>query len=156
VIFASSLLALPATLATFIQAPWAKSLAAFFDYSQPWYTVIYAALIFGFTFFYTSMVFNPVEVADNIRKYGGFIPGVRAGRPTADMLGRVVNRITFVGALFLALIAILPSFMMQLTGLSGFQALSGTAMLIVIGVALETMKQIEAQLVMRHYDGFLK
>ncbi len=156
VIFASSLLALPATLATFIQAPWAKSLAAFFDYSQPWYTVIYAALIFAFTFFYTSMVFNPVEVADNIRKYGGFIPGVRAGRPTADMLGRIVNRITFVGALFLALIAILPTFMMQLTGLPGFQALSGTAMLIVIGVALETMKQIEAQLVMRHYDGFLK
>ena len=154
VIFASSLLALPATLAAFTEASWAKSLAAFFDYTQPWYTLIYAALIVSFTYFYTSMIFNPLEVADNLRKYGGFIPGVRPGRPTAELLNRVVNRITFVGALFLALVAILPSFMMQLTGLPGFQALSSTAMLIVIGVALETLKQIEAQLVMRHYDGF--
>ena len=117
---------------------------------------MYALLIFGFTFFYTAMVFNPLDVADNMRKYGGFIPGIRPGKPTADVLSKVVNRITFVGALFLAVIAILPNFVIQLTGLPGFQALGGTAMLIVIGVALETMKQIEAQLVMRNYQGFLK
>ncbi|HHY12838.1 MAG TPA: preprotein translocase subunit SecY [Firmicutes bacterium] len=156
VIFASSLLAFPATIASFIQAPWARRLEAFFDYTQPWYTVMYALLIFGFTFFYTSMVFNPLDVADNMRKYGGFIPGIRPGRPTADVLARVVNKITFVGALFLAIIAILPNFVIQITGLPGFQALGGTAMLIVVGVALETMKQIEAQLVMRNYEGFLK
>ncbi|MGI6627173.1 MAG: preprotein translocase subunit SecY [Bacillota bacterium] len=156
VIFASSLLAFPATIASFIQAPWARSLEKVFDYRQPWYTVMYALLIFGFTFFYTSMVFNPLDVADNMRKYGGFIPGIRPGKPTADVLSRVVNRITFVGALFLAIIAILPNFVIQITGLPGFQALGGTAMLIVIGVALETMKQIESQLVMRNYQGFLK
>ncbi len=156
VIFASSLLAFPATIASFIQAPWARRLESFFDYTQPWYTVMYALLIFGFTFFYTSMVFNPLDVADNMRKYGGFIPGIRPGRPTADVLARVVNKITFVGALFLAIIAILPNFVIQITGLPGFQALGGTAMLIVVGVALETMKQIEAQLVMRNYEGFLK
>lgn len=156
VIFASSLLAFPATIASFIQAPWARRLESFFDYRQPWYMVMYALLIFGFTFFYTAMVFNPLDVADNMRKYGGFIPGIRPGKPTADVLSKVVNRITFVGALFLAVIAILPNFVIQLTGLPGFQALGGTAMLIVIGVALETMKQIEAQLVMRNYQGFLK
>ncbi len=156
VIFASSLLSFPATIASFIQAPWARSLESFFDYRQPWYMVMYALLIFGFTFFYTAMVFNPLDVADNMRKYGGFIPGIRPGKPTADVLSKVVNRITFVGALFLAVIAILPNFVMQITGLPGFQALGGTAMLIVIGVALETMKQIESQLVMRNYQGFLK
>ncbi len=156
VIFASSLLAFPATIASFIQAGWARRLETFFDYRQPWYTAIYALLIFGFTFFYTSMVFNPFDVADNMRRYGGFIPGIRPGRPTADMLTKIVNKITFVGALFLALIAVLPNFVIQITGLPGFQALGGTAMLIVVGVALETMKQIEAQLVMRNYEGFLK
>ncbi len=156
VIFASSLLAFPATIASFVQAPWARSLESFFDYRQPWYIVLYALLIFGFTFFYTSMVFNPLDVADNMRKYGGFIPGIRPGKPTADVLARVVNKITFVGAIFLAIIAILPNFVIQITGLPGFQALGGTAMLIVVGVALDTMKQIEAQLVMRNYEGFLK
>lgn len=156
VIFASSLLAFPATIASFVQAPWARSLESFFDYTRPWYTIMYALLIFGFTFFYTSMVFNPLDVADNMRKYGGFIPGIRPGKPTADVLAKVVNRITFVGAIFLAIIAILPNFVIQITGLPGFQALGGTAMLIVVGVALDTMKQIEAQLVMRNYEGFLK
>ncbi len=156
VIFASSLLAFPATIASFIQAPWARSLESFFDVKRPWYTIMYALLIFAFTFFYTSMVFNPLDVADNMRKYGGFIPGIRPGRRTAEVIAKIVNKITFVGALFLALIAILPNFVIQLTGLPGFQALGGTALLIVVGVALETMKQIEAQLVMRNYEGFLK
>ena len=110
----------------------------------------------GFTFFYTAMVFNPLEVADNMRKYGGFIPGIRPGKPTSDTLSRVVTRITAVGALFLAAIAVLPNFMIQITGLPGLHALGGTALLIVIGVATETMKQIEAQLVMRNYQGFLR
>ncbi len=156
VIFASSLLSFPATIASFINAPWAVKLGEIFDYNKPWYTVMYAFLIFGFTFFYTSMIFNPLDVADNMRKYGGFIPGIRPGRPTSDLLSKVVTRITLVGGLFLALIAVLPNFMIQITGLPGFHALGGTALLIVVGVALDTMKQIEAQLVMRNYQGFLR
>ncbi len=156
VIFASSLLAFPATIASFIRAPWAQRLGNVFDYRQPWYTALYAVLIFGFTFFYTAMVFNPLDVADNMRKYGGFVPGIRPGKPTADVISRIVMRITAVGALFLAGIAVLPNIMIQITGLPGFQALGGTALLIVVGVALETMKQIEAQLVMRNYQGFLR
>ncbi|MGI6643066.1 MAG: preprotein translocase subunit SecY [Bacillota bacterium] len=156
VIFASSMLSFPATIASFVDAPWAKKLGEVFDYTQPWYTAMYAVMIFAFTFFYTSMVFNPLDIADNMRKYGGFIPGIRPGKPTADLLSRVVTRITVVGGLFLALIAVLPNFMIQLTGLPGFHALGGTALLIVVGVALDTMKQIEAQLVMRNYQGFLK
>ncbi|MEX0973746.1 MAG: preprotein translocase subunit SecY [Bacillota bacterium] len=156
VIFASSLLAFPATIASFVKAGWATKLGQLFDYRAPWYTGMYALLIFGFTFFYTAMVFNPLDVADNMRKYGGFIPGIRPGKPTADTLSRVVTRITVVGATFLAAIAVLPNFMIQITGLPGFHALGGTALLIVIGVAIETMKQIEAQLVMRNYQGFLR
>ncbi|MGI6663216.1 MAG: preprotein translocase subunit SecY [Bacillota bacterium] len=156
VIFASSLLSFPATIASFTTKPWAVKLGEFFDYTKPWYTAMYAVLIFGFTFFYTGMVFNPVEVADNMRKYGGFVPGMRPGKPTADLLSRIVTRITAVGALFLAIIAVLPNFMIQITGLPGFHALGGTALIIVIGVALDTMKQIEAQLVMRNYQGFLR
>jgi preprotein translocase subunit SecY len=156
VIFASSLLSFPATIASFVDAPWAQQLGNIFNYTQPWYTALYALLIFGFTFFYTGMVFNPLDIADNMRKYGGFIPGIRPGKPTADVLSRIVTRITVVGALFLALIAVLPNFMIQITGLPGFHALGGTALLIVIGVALDTMKQIEAQLVMRNYQGFLR
>ena len=156
VIFASSLLAFPATIASFVTAPWATKLGNLFSYTQPWYTALYALLIFGFTFFYTAMIFNPIDVADNMRKYGGFIPGIRPGKPTADALSRIVTRITAVGALFLAAIAVLPNFMIQITGLPGFHALGGTALLIVISVAIETVKQIESQLVMRNYQGFLR
>ena len=116
---------------------------------------MFALLIFGFTYFYTSMVFNPYDIADNMRKFGDS-SRIRPGKPTADALSRIVNKITFVGALFLAAIAILPNLIVRITGLSGFRALGGTSMLIVVGVALETMKQIEAQLVMRNYEGFLK
>jgi preprotein translocase subunit SecY len=156
VIFASSLLAFPATIASFSTSPWAAKLGNLFDYRAPWYTAMYALLIFGFTFFYTAMIFNPLDVADNMRKYGGFVPGIRPGKPTADSLSKVVTRITAVGALFLAAIAVLPNFMIQITGLPGFHALGGTALLIVISVAIETMKQIESQLVMRNYQGFLR
>lgn len=156
VIFASSLLSFPATIASFSTAPWATKLGKLFDYTQPWYTGMYALLVFGFTFFYTAMVFNPLDVADNMRKYGGFIPGIRPGKPTSDALSRIVTRITAVGALFLATVAVVPNFMIQITGLPGFHALGGTALLIVISVALETMKQVEAQMVMRNYQGFLR
>ncbi len=156
VIFASNLLSFPGMIASFVNKPWAQKLGQVFAYTQPWYTAMYALLIFGFTFFYTSMIFNPLDIADNLRKYGGFMPGIRPGRPTADLLSRIVTRITVVGGLFLAMIAVLPNFMIQITGLPGFHALGGTALLIVVGVALDTMKQIEAHLVMRNYQGFLR
>jgi len=122
-----------------------------------WYTVgyclIYSLLIIGFAFFYTVIVFNPVEVANNLKKNGGFIPGIRAGKPTADYLSSVLNKITLFGAIFIAFIAIFPVIVQAITGVTlGF---GGTALLIVVGVALETVKQLEAQLVMKHYKGFL-
>lgn len=156
VIFASSVLAFPATIASFIRAPWAASLQRIFDYNAPWYTAMYALLIILFTFFYTAMIFNPYDVAENMRKYGGFIPGIRPGKPTVEVLSRSVTRITAVGAIFLALVAVLPHFLVQLTRLPVLSPLSGTALLIVVGVAIETMKQVEAQLIMRNYQGFLK
>lgn len=156
VIFASSVLAFPATIASFIRTPWAASLQKVFDYNAPWYTAMYALLIILFTFFYTAMIFNPYDVAENMRKYGGFIPGIRPGKPTVDVLSRSVMRITAVGAIFLALVAVLPHFLVQLTKLPVLSPLSGTALLIVVGVAIETMKQVEAQLIMRNYQGFLK
>ncbi len=122
-----------------------------------WYTVgycvIYSLLIIGFSFFYTLIVFNPVEVSNNLKKNGGFIPGIRAGKPTADYLSGVLNKITLFGAIFIAFIAIFPVVVQAITGVNlGF---GGTALLIVVGVALETVKQLEAQLVMKHYKGFL-
>lgn len=117
------------------------------------YCIIYSLLIIGFTFFYTIIVFNPVEVANNLKKNGGFIPGIRAGKPTADYLANVLNKITIFGAVFIAFIAIFPVIVQTITGITiGF---GGTALLIVVGVALETIKQLEAQLVMKHYKGFL-
>ena len=122
-----------------------------------WYTVgycvIYTLLIVGFAYFYTLIVFNPVEVANNLKKNGGFIPGIRAGKPTADYLSGILNKITLFGAIFIAFIAIFPVVVQAITGVTlGF---GGTALLIVVGVALETVKQLEAQLVMKHYKGFL-
>lgn len=117
------------------------------------YCIIYSLLIIGFSFFYTLIVFNPVEVANNLKKNGGFIPGIRAGKPTADYLQGVLNKITLFGAIFIAFIAIFPVVVQAITGISlGF---GGTALLIVVGVALELVKQLEAQLVMKHYKGFL-
>ncbi|MDI3298974.1 MAG: preprotein translocase subunit SecY [Bacillota bacterium] len=151
VIFAAAVLSLPATLATFFPV---------FSAVNNWlmggvYPVLYALLIIGFTFFYTVIVFNPVDVADNIRKYGGFIPGIRPGRPTTDYLTRILNRVTFAGAIFLALVAVLPFFFGRLVGIPNLN-FGGTALLIVVGVALESMKQIESQMLMRHYEGFLR
>ncbi|MCL4426456.1 MAG: preprotein translocase subunit SecY, partial [Firmicutes bacterium] len=155
VIFAASVLAFPVTVASFFHTGWAATIERYFGFRTPLYTILYALLIVFFTYFYTAVTFNPMDVANNIKKYGGFIPGLRPGRPTAEHLGRILERITLPGAIFLALIAVLPNFVMIVTDIPGLY-FGGTALLIVVGVALETMKQIEAHLLMRHYQGFVK
>ena len=112
-------------------------------------------MIVFFTFFYTSVIFNPLDVADNIKKYGGFIPGIRPGRPTAEYIDRILGRLTLAGGVFYAFVAILPNVVIALTGLTNIW-FGGTALLIVVGVALDTMKQIEAHLLLRSYEGFVK
>jgi len=159
IIFAISLLQFPLTLTYFFQNGGFSNFVN--TYLSPtgnpgvWiYNILYAILIVFFTYFYTAVTFNPVEVANNMKKNGGFIPGIRPGRPTSEYLSRTLNRITLAGALFLAVIAVMPSIILNFTDLQ-FR-FGGTALLIAIGVSLETMKQIEAQMVMRHYQGFLK
>ncbi|QZY54608.1 preprotein translocase subunit SecY [Crassaminicella profunda] len=159
VIFAISLLQFPLTLTYFFQG------GGFSSFVQKWlsptgnpgiwiYSALYMILVIFFTYFYTAVTFNPVEVADNMKKNGGFIPGIRPGKPTSEYLGKVLNRITLAGAVFLALIAVMPTIILQFTNLQ-FR-FGGTSLLIAVGVALETMKQVEAQMMMRHYQGFLK
>ncbi|GAV30718.1 MAG: preprotein translocase subunit SecY [Anaerosomatales bacterium] len=158
IIFASSVLIFPATIARFF--PNVKWLAAFGDaLSQGWlHIALYVVFIVFFTYFYTALVFNPIELADNLRKNGGFIPGVRPGKQTAQYIENVLNRITLPGALFLAAIAVGPQlvFQFQSTASPLLRAFGGTSILIMVGVALETMTQLESQLKMRHYDGFFK
>jgi preprotein translocase subunit SecY len=154
VIFAASIMAFPPTVGQLIQKPWAHSISNFFN-PQGWHYVLGETLfIVLFTYFYTAVTFNPVDQADNLKKYGGFIPGVRPGRPTAEFLDRILARLTFPGALFLAFVAALPTILINQTSANFF--FGGTSILIVIGVALDTMKQLEAQLMMRNYEGFLK
>jgi preprotein translocase subunit SecY len=158
VIFAASLMAVPPTIGQLIGQNrthnWATHVASFFN-PQGWHYVLgESILIILFTYFYTAVTFNPVDQADNLKKYGGFIPGVRPGRPTAEFLDRILARLTFPGALFLAAVAALPTILINQTSANFF--FGGTSILIVIGVALDTMKQLEAQLMMRNYAGFLK
>jgi len=157
VIFAVSVMAIPPTIGQLLgqnRANFGTNLATFFS-PQGWhYQLGQAVLIILFTYFYTAVTFNPVDQADNLKKYGGFIPGVRPGRPTAEFLDRILARLTFPGALFLAAIAALPTILINQTSANFF--FGGTSILIVIGVALDTMKQLEAQLMMRNYEGFLK
>ena len=156
VIFSTSLLAIPMTLAQFVKAPWAQSIGEIFGYSGALYIAVNALLIVFFTFFYTAIQFNPVNVANDLKKWGGFVPGIRPGRPTAEYFQKVLVRVTLLGAIFLAFIAaVLPWVVQRVTGV-GSVYFGGTALLIVVSVALETMKQIEVHLVMRHYQGFLK
>ena len=156
VIFSTSLLAIPMTLAQFVKAPWAQTIGDIFGYSGPLYIAVNALLIVFFTFFYTAIQFNPVNVANDLKKWGGFVPGIRPGRPTAEYFQKVLVRVTLLGAIFLAFIAaVLPWVVQRVTGV-GSVYFGGTALLIVVSVALETMKQIEVHLVMRHYQGFLK
>ncbi len=162
VIFAMSLLSFPQTIAMFMgQDSWlARFTSTWLSQHSTFipgvivYTLVSAILIIFFTYFYTAITFNPVEVASNMKKYGGFIPGIRPGKPTSDYLTKVTNRITLAGAVFLAIIALIPVAIMQITGISS--NFGGTALLIAVGVALETMQQVEAQMLMRHYQGFLK
>jgi len=154
VIFAASLMAFPPTVGQLINSPWARDVAAFFGPNEWAYIAGETVLIILFTYFYTAVTFNPVDQADNLKKYGGFIPGVRPGRPTAEFLDRILARLTFPGALFLASVAALPTILINQTSANFF--FGGTSILIVVGVALDTMKQLEAQLMMRNYEGFLK
>ncbi|MEK6228640.1 MAG: preprotein translocase subunit SecY [Actinomycetota bacterium] len=154
VIFAASLMAFPPTVGQVSNAGWARDFSAFFDYQGAPYILGESLLIILFTYFYTAVTFNPVEQADNLKKYGGFVPGVRPGRPTAEYLDRILARLTFPGALYLAAVAALPTLL--LAGTSTQIAFGGTSLLIVVGVALDTMKQLEAQMMMRNYEGFLK
>jgi len=154
VIFAASIMAFPPTVGQLINKPWARDVSTFFSPNGWHYIVGETIFIILFTYFYTAVTFNPVDQADNLKKYGGFIPGVRPGRPTAEFLDRILARLTFPGALFLAAVAALPTVLINQTSANFF--FGGTSLLIVIGVALDTMKQLEAQLMMRNYEGFLK
>jgi preprotein translocase subunit SecY len=154
VIFAASIMAFPQTIGQLINNNAGRDFVAFFNYGGWPYVVCESIFIVLFTYFYTAVTFNPVDQADNLKKYGGFIPGVRPGRPTAEFLDRVLARLTFPGALYLALVAAIPTILVSQTSANFFFA--GTSILIVVGVALDTMKQLEAQLMMRNYEGFLK
>jgi len=160
IIFAISLLQFPQTIAQFGQWPWLRQFAALILPGGSYLgDALYFALIIVFTYFYTAVSFDPNDVANNIKKYGGFIPGIRPGRPTSEYLTRVTERLTFVGALVLGLIAVLPSMFRGPAALGGGTItfyLAGTSLLIVVGVALETMKQLEAYVLMRHYEGFMR
>ncbi|MFL5825368.1 MAG: preprotein translocase subunit SecY [Thermoleophilaceae bacterium] len=154
VIFAASLMAFPPTVGELIHTNAARDFSVFFNPNGTAYIIGESVLIILFTYFYTAVTFNPVEQADNLKKYGGFIPGVRPGRPTAEYLDRILARLTFPGALYLAAVAALPTILINQTSANFF--FGGTSILIVVGVALDTMKQLEAQLMMRNYEGFLK
>jgi preprotein translocase subunit SecY len=182
VIFASSIIAFPQTIASFFQAnnPWMQTVSEQLQWGMPLYNLLYVSFIIFFCYFYTAIVFNPDDVAENMRKYGGFVPGIRPGKRTAEYLDHILARITFGGAIYLALIALLPEFLM-----AGFKVapipvigppldlflnennlgwiteglhlnfyFGGTSLLIIVGVAMDTVAQVEAQLIMRHYDGF--
>jgi len=153
-IFASSLIALPATLAGFISVPWVKAIGENLSPGNLFYTLLYALLIIFFAFFYTAVVLNPVDMADNMKKYGGFIPGIRPGTNTSDYLYRVLTYITFAGAIYLALVAIIPEILIYKYDVPF--AFGGTSLLIVIGVGIDTAQQIETQMLNRNYEGFLK
>jgi preprotein translocase subunit SecY len=152
VIFAASIMAFPPTIGQLI--PGLESFATFFSPNGWAYIVGETVFIVLFTYFYTAVTFNPVDQAENLKKYGGFIPGVRPGRPTAEFLDRILARLTFPGALYLAAVAALPTILINQTSANFY--FGGTSILIVVGVALDTMKQLEAQLMMRNYEGFLK
>ena len=155
IIFASSVLMFPVTIAQFIENDFVHKMADLFTWGTPLQTALYAILIFISTYFYTAISINITDMADNMKKYGGFIPGIRAGKPTADYVDNVMTKITLAGAVFLAIVAIIPNFLGTITGVQGVY-FGGTALLIVVGVALDTMQQIESLMVTRHYKGFVK
>jgi len=153
-IFASSIIMFPATIAQFIKIPFMESVSAALAPGSWLYTILYVGFIFFFCYFYTAVTFNPVDVADNMKKYGGFIPGIRPGKRTAEYIDRVLTRITFGGAVYVSAVCILPTFLITEFNVPFY--FGGTALLIVVGVAIDTVGQIEAHLLTRHYEGFLK
>jgi len=178
IIFAASIITIPGTIAQFVKHPFFQQIATQFRLGMPLYNLLYIVSIIFFTYFYVSIIFNPVDVADNLRKYGGFIPGIRPGKNTSDFIDSILSRITLIGAIYLAAIAILPEFILTgfklqtlplignffganlpdwfINGLNIDIYFGGTSILIVVGVAMDTMQQVEAQLIMRHYDGFMR
>lgn len=160
IIFAISVLYFPVTVLQFLPEDLKKIgiitvIEAWFHPRSHFYNLMYAALVIFFTYFYSYITFNIMDIADNMKKYGGFIPGIRPGRPTAEFLERILSRVTFVSAIFLAFIAVIPTYIMQFTAVTTFY-LGSTSLLIIVGVALDTMQQIEARLIMRHYQGFMR
>jgi preprotein translocase subunit SecY len=164
IIFAQSIILFPATIGVFLPNKFIQQISQALSHGNPMYMLFMMFLIIFFSYFYTAIAFNPVDVAENMKKYGGFIPGVRPGQPTADYMDFIINRVTLPGSIFLGIIAIAPELVgLILKGLAGIQIpyqvadfFGGTALLIVVGVALDTIKQIESQLIMRHYEGFMK
>ncbi|MFZ2448373.1 MAG: preprotein translocase subunit SecY [Syntrophobacteraceae bacterium] len=153
-IFASSIIMFPATVANFIHVPWVQSVAQALSPGHWAYSALYVGFIVFFCFFYTAIVFNPVDVSENMKKYGGFIPGIRPGRPTAEYIDKVLSRITLGGAIYVSAVCVLPTILIQRFSVPFY--FGGTALLIVIGVAMDTLAQIEAHMLSRHYEGFLK
>jgi preprotein translocase subunit SecY len=178
VIFASSILAFPATIAQALPGPIADEVSNQLGFGMPLYNLLYVAGIIFFAYFYTAIIFNPDDVAENMRKYGGFVPGIRPGKRTAEYIDTILTRITLEGSIYLALIAIIPNFLISgfrvapipfigdsldaalpkfiTQGLNVTFFFGGTSLLIVVGVAMDTVQQVESQLIMRHYDGFMK
>lgn len=155
IIFAITILMIPPTIGQFVNISWLKFFFNIFSPGSFLYPIFYFLLVLGFTYFYASIVFNPNELSENFKKYGGFIPGVRPGKPTEEYLENTLNRLNFFGGVFLGLIALIPTFIELLTGVTEFQ-LGGTSILIMVGVILDTIKALEAQMIMKSYEGFLK
>lgn len=158
IIFASSLMAIPGTIAAFVEPKegsfWAK-FVQIFNYNSGFYAFLYFILIIAFAYFYVAIQYNPVEMANNLRKNNGAIPGIRPGKPTSDFIARIISKVTLIGAMFCAVVAILPIGIAALTGIQGI-SLGGTTIIIIVGVALDTVKQLESEMMMRHYKGFLE
>jgi len=153
-IFASSIIMFPATIANFIPHPWMKSIADALVPGRVGYELLYVAFIVFFCYFYTAVTFNPVDVADNMKKYGGYVPGIRPGKKTADYIDDVLTRLTFSGAIYVSAVCVLPSLLISYFNVPFY--FGGTALLIVVGVALDTAGQIETHLLTRQYEGFMK
>jgi preprotein translocase subunit SecY len=153
-IFASSIMMFPATIGGFIKVDWVQRMTALLQWGSPLHTTIYVALIVFFCFFYTAVTFNPTDVADNLKKHGGFVPGIRPGKKTADFIDKIMVRLTVIGAIYVSAVCVLPTILITRFNLPFY--FGGTALLIVVQVALDTMSQMESHLVMRNYEGFLK
>jgi preprotein translocase subunit SecY len=159
IIFAQSIMFIPSTILTFFpESEFMQSISGYFQYTSLTYSFFYGVTIVFFTYFYTAIAFNPKDVSENMQKQGGFVPGIRPGKHTADFIDNILTKITLPGSIFLAIIAVLPAFMSKWFGVTpGFaQFFGGTSLLIMVGVALDTLQQLESHLLMRHYDGFMK